>query len=224
MSELRARTCLASSTPTARSRRPMTVSLAPASSLRAGRGRRARGASGRTAAGDPAVRPGSAQLRARARVSAGGVLHRGRAGQGAVRPDRRGGQRRRRGRARARPGIPQAAREKGGRTAALRLPGRDGEQQAVSQDRGRIRGSRSGGIQGPGAPDALEAVLTSALGIHTVEARHAAWMRYLNGNTPAADAFDLPRSRNEIDGIVASTHFITGRPRSTSNRAPRYMG
>jgi hypothetical protein len=67
-------------------------------------------------------------------------------------------------------------------------------------------------------------VLTSALGIHTVEARHAAWMRYLNGSTPAADAFDLPRTRHEIDGIVASTHFITGRPQSTSNRAPRYMG
>jgi hypothetical protein len=68
------------------------------------------------------------------------------------------------------------------------------------------------------------AVLTSALGIHTVEARHAAWMRYLNGNTPAAAAFDLPRSRDEIDGIVASTGFITKRPRATSKRAPRYTG
>jgi rubrerythrin len=68
------------------------------------------------------------------------------------------------------------------------------------------------------------AVLTSALGIHTVEARHAAWMRYLNGNPPAADAFDLPRTRKEIDGIVASTHFITGKPQSTSERTPRYTG
>jgi len=68
------------------------------------------------------------------------------------------------------------------------------------------------------------AVLTSALGIHTVEARHAAWMRYLNGNTPAADAFDLPRTRGEINEIVASTKFITGRPRSTSDREPRYTG
>jgi hypothetical protein len=68
------------------------------------------------------------------------------------------------------------------------------------------------------------AVLTSALGIHTVEARHAAWMRYLNGNTPAAAAFDLPRRRSEINKIVASTHFVTGRPRSTSERTPRYTG
>ena len=67
-------------------------------------------------------------------------------------------------------------------------------------------------------------VLVSALGIHTVEARHAAWMRYLNGNTPAADAFDLPRTRKEINGIVASTNFITGEPQTTSERTPRYRG
>jgi rubrerythrin len=68
------------------------------------------------------------------------------------------------------------------------------------------------------------AVLTSALGIHTVEARHAAWMRYLNGNTPAAGAFDLPKNRHEINAIVASTKFITAPPQSTSEREPRYTG
>ena len=46
-------------------------------------------------------------------------------------------------------------------------------------------------------------------------------MRYLNGNTPAADAFDLPRRRREIDGIVASTGFITGRPREHERAASR---
>jgi hypothetical protein len=68
------------------------------------------------------------------------------------------------------------------------------------------------------------AVLTSALGIHTVEARHAAWMRYLNGNTPAAGAFDLPKNRREINAIVASPKFITAPPQSTSEREPRYTG
>jgi rubrerythrin len=67
-------------------------------------------------------------------------------------------------------------------------------------------------------------VLASALGIHTVEARHAAWMRYLNGNTPATAAFDLPRNRAEIDGIVKSTGFIAQRPRATSARPPRFTG
>ena len=69
-----------------------------------------------------------------------------------------------------------------------------------------------------------KSVLTSALGIHTVEARHAAWMRYLNGDKPAVSAFDLPQSRQEIDKIVASTKFITRRPRSTSRSKPRYTG
>jgi rubrerythrin len=68
------------------------------------------------------------------------------------------------------------------------------------------------------------AVLASALGIHTVEARHAAWMRYLNGNTPAASAFDLPKSRKQINEIVSSTHFIRAAPKSTSERKPRYTG
>jgi len=69
-----------------------------------------------------------------------------------------------------------------------------------------------------------KSVLTSALGIHTVEARHAAWMRYLNGDQPAVSAFDLPQSRKEIDKIVASTKFISRRPRSTSRSKPRYTG
>jgi rubrerythrin len=67
-------------------------------------------------------------------------------------------------------------------------------------------------------------VLTSALGIHTVEARHAAWMRYLNGNTPAAAAFDRPQNRKEINKIVASTHFIKAQPRMTSKDKPRFTG
>ena len=70
-----------------------------------------------------------------------------------------------------------------------------------------------------------KAVLTSALGIHTVEARHAAWMRYLNGNVPATAAFDLPQSRPEINKIVASTNFIVqSKPKTSSRRKPRYTG
>jgi hypothetical protein len=68
------------------------------------------------------------------------------------------------------------------------------------------------------------AVLTSALGIHTVEARHAAWMRYLNGNTPAAAPFDLPQSRKSINAIVSSTGFIVRRPAMTSRKRPKYTG
>ena len=52
-------------------------------------------------------------------------------------------------------------------------------------------------------------MLAAALGIHTVEARHAAWMRYLNGITPAAAAFDDPRPKKEIDRIVRATGFVS---------------
>jgi rubrerythrin len=69
------------------------------------------------------------------------------------------------------------------------------------------------------------AVITSALGIHTVEARHAAWMRYLNGNTPAVDAFDLPQTRPQVNKIVASTKFVVQKkPKTSSRKKPRYTG
>jgi hypothetical protein len=67
-------------------------------------------------------------------------------------------------------------------------------------------------------------VLAAALGIHTVEARHAAWMRYLNGITPAAAAFDDPRPRKEIDRIVRATGFVSARPKMSAKRDPKFMG
>jgi hypothetical protein len=67
-------------------------------------------------------------------------------------------------------------------------------------------------------------VLAAALGIHTVEARHAAWMRYLNSIEPAASAFDNPRPKQEIDRIVRATGFVTQKPRMTARRRPRYAG
>jgi hypothetical protein len=69
-----------------------------------------------------------------------------------------------------------------------------------------------------------KAVLASALGIHTVEARHAAWMRYLNGVKPAVSAFDEPRSKAQIDRVVRSTHFVVAAPKMSARRSPRYTG
>jgi hypothetical protein len=67
-------------------------------------------------------------------------------------------------------------------------------------------------------------VLAAALGIHTVEARHAAWMRYLNGIRPAASAFDDPRPKKEIDRIVRATGFVVAKPKMSSQRSPSYTG
>ena len=68
------------------------------------------------------------------------------------------------------------------------------------------------------------AVLAAAVGIHSVEARHAAWMRQLFGITPAVNAFDKPASRQSINRIVASTHFIAKKPQTSARKRPRFTG
>ena len=68
------------------------------------------------------------------------------------------------------------------------------------------------------------AVLAAAVGIHSVEARHAAWMRELFGIKPAVHAFDLPASRASINRTVASTHFIARQPRTKARSKPKYTG
>jgi Ferritin-like domain len=68
------------------------------------------------------------------------------------------------------------------------------------------------------------AVLAAAVGIHSVEARHAAWMRELFGITPAVNAFDKPASRANINRIVASTHFIVAKPHMKARKKPNFTG
>jgi hypothetical protein len=68
------------------------------------------------------------------------------------------------------------------------------------------------------------AVLAAAVGIHSVEARHAAWMRELFGITPAVNAFDQPASRQSVNRLVASTHFISAAPRMKRKDKPGFTG
>ncbi len=51
-------------------------------------------------------------------------------------------------------------------------------------------------------------VLRSAGTIATVEARHAAWIRFINGATPAPATFDKPKSEAAILSAVKGTGFI----------------
>lgn len=69
-----------------------------------------------------------------------------------------------------------------------------------------------------------ESALAAALSIHSVEARHAAWMRYLFGVEPATHAFDQPRSKPQVTRVVQSTNFITSSPSTERKRMPRYTG
>ena len=69
-----------------------------------------------------------------------------------------------------------------------------------------------------------DAALAAAVAIHSVEARHAAWMRYLFGANPAPTAFDQPGSKQEVTQIVSSTNFVTAAPATKRKRAPRFTG
>jgi len=67
-------------------------------------------------------------------------------------------------------------------------------------------------------------ILAAAVGIHSVEARHAAWMRHLFGILPAARPFDNAAGREKVLRIVAATGFITSQPRTRSRGRPRVTG
>jgi len=67
-------------------------------------------------------------------------------------------------------------------------------------------------------------VLAALVSLHSVEARHAAWIRHIAGIVPAADAFDEPTSRSRVARLVEDTNFITSTPRTKGRRQPRYTG
>ncbi len=68
------------------------------------------------------------------------------------------------------------------------------------------------------------AYLAAAVSIHSVEARHAAWIRRLAGFLPAAAPFDQPLAPNKVHALVASTHFVVARPRMAADAAPKFTG
>ena len=63
--------------------------------------------------------------------------------------------------------------------------------------------------------------LASAMAIHSVEARHAAWIRRLAGKPPVTGPFDEPISRAATTRIVDRTHFVA---RTTSTAGPHFTG
>jgi rubrerythrin len=67
-------------------------------------------------------------------------------------------------------------------------------------------------------------LLAGAIRIHSVEARHAAWIRYLVGALPAPDAFDEPKPRRQVRQLVASTEFVVARPTTRSGADPNFIG
>jgi hypothetical protein len=67
-------------------------------------------------------------------------------------------------------------------------------------------------------------IVAAAVTLHSVETRHAAWIRHLIGLQPAANAFDKPASQQRMARLIASTHFIASRPRLAGRTRPRVTG
>jgi len=71
---------------------------------------------------------------------------------------------------------------------------------------------------GQGPNISQRAVVKAALSIHSVEARHAGWIRYINsgginppdGRLPAPRTFDRPASERSVLRAVTATGFIKG--------------
>ena len=76
------------------------------------------------------------------------------------------------------------------------------------------------------APRMHDRTLTAALfALLTTEARHAAWARNIVNTTPAANAFDEPRSLDGVRAVVADTRFVVAPPRlRRRRRRPRLTG
>jgi Ferritin-like domain len=68
------------------------------------------------------------------------------------------------------------------------------------------------------------AVLAAAISLHSVEARHAAWLRRVAGALPTLKAFDRPASQASMRDLVLSTHFLAKDPTTGARRAPGFTG
>lgn len=68
------------------------------------------------------------------------------------------------------------------------------------------------------------AIVAAAVSLHSVETRHAAWIRHVIGLQPAATAFDKPASQHRMAELIDSTGFIASRPKLAATKKPHYTG
>ena len=68
-------------------------------------------------------------------------------------------------------------------------------------------------------------IVAAAATLHSVETRHAAWIRRIIGIPPVTSAFDELETQQQMTKLITSTNFVTSRPRTTGGRrGPRYTG
>lgn len=67
-------------------------------------------------------------------------------------------------------------------------------------------------------------ILAAVVTLHSVETRHAAWIRHEVGLPPATTAFDKPASQQRMAELIRSTRFVASRANTAARRSPRYTG
>ncbi|HWH55324.1 MAG TPA: ferritin-like domain-containing protein [Gaiellaceae bacterium] len=67
-------------------------------------------------------------------------------------------------------------------------------------------------------------ILAAVVTLHSVETRHAAWIRHIVGLKPATTAFDKPASQQKMAQLIASTHFVASKPKMSNRGQPRLTG
>jgi len=67
-------------------------------------------------------------------------------------------------------------------------------------------------------------ILAAVVTLHSVETRHAAWIRHIVGLKPATTAFDKPASQRKMAELIDSTHFVASKPRVGRKAQPPYSG
>jgi len=60
--------------------------------------------------------------------------------------------------------------------------------------------------------------------LHSVETRHAAWIRRIVGLRPAVHAFDEPAPQERMARLIESTRFITRAPATSGSGNPGFTG
>jgi hypothetical protein len=67
-------------------------------------------------------------------------------------------------------------------------------------------------------------IVAAVVQLHSVETRHAAWIRHIVGLEPATSAFDKPASQQKMSQLIDSTHFVAAKPKTSRKAKPRLTG
>jgi ferritin-like protein len=67
-------------------------------------------------------------------------------------------------------------------------------------------------------------ILAAVVTLHSVETRHAAWIRHIIGVRPVEKAFDHAAPQREMAALIRSTRFIVSAPKTKQQLRPSFTG